>query len=67
MDKGKISDLVPLDLSAAFGTIDHEILVNRLHHVFGFGDTVLTWFQSYLENRTQIVTIHGNNNNEYLL
>ena len=51
--------VVLLDLSAAFDTTDHKILLHRLHHVFGFGDTVLTWFQSYLENRTQIVTIHG--------
>ena len=51
--------LVLLDLFAAFDTIDHEILRHRLHNVFGFGDTVLTWFQPYLENRTQIVTVHG--------
>ena len=59
MDEGKISVLVLLDLSAASDTIDHEILLRHLHHVFGFGDTVLTWFQLYLENRTQIVTVHG--------
>ena len=34
-------------------------MLHRLHHVFGFEDTVLTWFQSYLENRTQIVTMHS--------
>ena len=45
-------------LSAAFDTIAHEILLHRLHNVYAFGDTVLYWFQSYLENRTQIVTIH---------
>ena len=59
MDDGKISVLVFLDLSAAFDTIDHEILLHRLHNVFGFGDTVLSWFQSYLENRTQTVVVHG--------
>ena len=47
MDDGKISVLVPLDRSAAFDTIDHEILLHHFHNVFGFGDTVLSWFQSY--------------------
>ena len=59
MDEGKISVLVLLELSAKFDIIDHEILRHRLYHVFGFGDTVLSWFQSYLENRTHIVSIHG--------
>ena len=58
MDDGKISVLVLLDLSAAFDTTDHKILLHRLHNVFGFGDTVLSWFQSYLENQTQTVVVH---------
>ena len=40
--EGKISVLMLLDVSAAFDTIDHEILLHRLHNVFGFGDTVLS-------------------------
>ena len=70
MDNGKISVLVLLGLSAVFYAIDHEILLYRLHRVFGFGDTVLSWFQSYIENRTKIVTnnnTHNNNNNENLI
>ena len=59
MDDGKISVLGLLDLSAAFDTIDHDILLQRHHNVFGFGNTVLSWFQSYLENRTQTVVVHG--------
>ena len=59
MDDGKISVLVLLDLSAAFDTTDHEIVLHCLHNVFGLGDTVLSWFQSYLENRTQTVVVHG--------
>ena len=57
MDEGKISVLVLLQLSAAFDPIDHEILLHRLNNVFGFGDTVLSWLESYLENRTQTVVL----------
>ena len=59
MDDGNISVLVLLNLSAAFDTIDHEILLHRLHNVFGFEDTVLSWFQLYLENQTQTVAVHA--------
>ena len=49
--------LVLLDLSAAFDTIDHCLLLSRLHHRFGFTGTVLEWFKSYLNGRTQQVAI----------
>jgi hypothetical protein len=51
--------LVLLDLSAAFDTIDHAVLLNRLEHAFGLKDTALTWMESYLTNRTQSVVING--------
>ena len=57
LNKGNISVLALLDFSSAFDTIDHAILVHRLHTDFGFTDTVLQWFSSYLTDRTHYVTL----------
>jgi hypothetical protein len=57
MSKGKIVMLVLLDLSAAFDTIDHDILLNRLAKTYGINGTPLKWFKSYLLGRTQSVII----------
>ena len=46
-----------LDISSAFDTIDHSILVHSLHTDFGFTDTVLQWFSSYLTDRTHYVSL----------
>ena len=51
--------LVLLDLSAAFDTIDHQILLNRLRTRFGFDGTVLNWIESFLCGRSQRVCIDG--------
>ena len=49
--------LVLLDLSAAFDTLGHQILLSRLKSYFGFTGSVLQWFRSYLTNRSQKVVI----------
>lgn len=51
VDSGDTALLVLIDLSAAFDTIDHEILIAQLEQVVGILGTVLNWFKSYLTNR----------------
>jgi len=51
--------LLLLDLSAAFDTVDHTILLNRLATRFGITCSALSWFTSYLCNRYQFVSIRG--------
>ena len=55
IDRGEIGALVLLDMSAAFDTIDHAIMLDVLHRHFGVGDADLDWFASYFADRTQQV------------
>ena len=45
-DNKEITVLIGLDLSAAFDTIDHDILITRLSSWFGIHGSVLSWFKS---------------------
>ena len=52
LDQGDGVLLVLLDLSAAFDTIDHKIMLSRLNFFCGITVNALKWFKSYMENRT---------------
>ena len=59
--------MVMLDLSAAFDTIDHEKLLDRLEHHFGITGTPLMWVRSYLTDRYQSVCINSETSDPVLL
>ena len=55
MDKGEVTALTLLDLSAAFDTIDHATLTDRLSDWYGISGQAQIWFSSYLQNKLQSV------------
>jgi len=58
-DPGVVSLLCMHDLSAAFDTVDHDILIGHLQQSFGVKGLALSWIESFLSNRTQSVSIDG--------
>ena len=61
VDNGCVVVLVLLDLTAAFDTIDHGILLSRLRHRFGVTGAALEWLRPYLADRKQLIRIESDN------
>ena len=53
-----VTPLIALDLSAAFDTVNHGVLLKVLQNRFGIKDLALNWFRSYLSNRKITVQIN---------
>ena len=58
LDKGKVTVLVMLDVSAAFDTVQHVNLIQRYYYRYGFRGDVLAWMKSYLTERFNCVSIN---------
>ena len=59
LDEHKAVFVVLLDLTAAFDTVDHQILMQRLSQDFGLSGTAYEWFHSYLHDRSSRVYVKG--------
>ena len=59
IDIGNLNCVVFLDVQKAFDSVNHEILLNKMHEYFGMSGTQMKWFESYLSNREQQCMVNG--------
>jgi exonuclease III len=59
MEHQKLTAFVSMDLSAAFDTVDHDILLEVLNRNFGISGSAMDWFKSYLSNRKMKVKVNN--------
>jgi hypothetical protein len=65
-DKGEVTALLLFDMTAAFDTVDHTILLERLLKL-GIGGDAHCWLSNYLMNRTQVIRINGVDSNPIIM
>jgi hypothetical protein len=67
IDRQQLTLVVFLDLSAAFDTVDSQIVLLRIETIFGMEGAVLEWFISYLFNRSQRIYVDGHPSDKFPL
>ena len=65
IDGGNYGSGIFIDLKKAFDTVNHGILLKKLEH-YGVRGIPLVWFESYLSNRKQYVSVNGNTSDELI-
>ena len=64
MENKYVTAMITIDLSVAFDTFDHDILLNTLHCKFGISNNAIEWVNSYLRPRSCKVNIKNNYSTE---
>ena len=59
MEHQRVTTLMAIDLSAAFDTVDHDVLLSVLNAKFGVTGNALRWFESYLRPRSCKVSVRS--------
>jgi Reverse transcriptase (RNA-dependent DNA polymerase) len=59
MNQGHVRALMLLDMSAAFDTVDHSILINILQQRFSVDNSANAWLSAFLSGQQQIVHINN--------
>ena len=67
IDKQTNVILLLLDLSAAFDTVNHKLLLDRLRNAYGIKGQALSWFASYLSNRSFAVKVKSSTSSSCIL
>ena len=66
-DEGEVTALCMIDLTAAFDTVDHHVLLSKLQQMFGINGVVLAWLRSYLSNRSYRVIYAAHSSGSILI
>jgi hypothetical protein len=67
MEHQEVTALIAINLSAAFDTVDHEILLDVVKQQYGVSDKALCWIGSYLNERTCVVSVNSSLSNPHPL